>query len=332
MILRWLLFVAVLLASQVLHAQESPAEPGAQKAPLGLPLLPSGSSWSYLDDGKAPESMMWVRLNYDDKQWATGNAPLGYGDSDLATTLKSGPNPSDVAIAYFFRKRFVVPPEAKFDYVLLRIRRDDGAVIYLNGSEVVRTNMPLGPVALNSHAVNVIAGQEEGAYYVFPVGKSLLKPGENILAVQLHQRDGTSSDTCFDLELLGMEGFSFPPGTERPDGWYSNYFNARGAAAIKGTPLLVYLYGSRDIPSSKMNLETMNSRAVEVTLGRNFVRLHVDVSPLKDRSGLRAFNVRRLPVILVFDKANKEILRIEGPRTQQELLDELRSKGLLLVE
>ena len=49
--------------------------------------LPAGSLWKYKDDGSAPAAS-WKEMAYDDSLWATGPAPLGYGNGDEATTVE----------------------------------------------------------------------------------------------------------------------------------------------------------------------------------------------------------------------------------------------------
>jgi len=92
------------------------------------------------------------------------------------------------------------------------LRRDDGAVIYLNGQEILRENMPEGPVSAKTLATG--PQQNEDAW-PFEVSQHL-QPGTNLLAVEIHQVNASSSDLRFDLELrpgtLGLSYFwSFSP-------------------------------------------------------------------------------------------------------------------------
>ncbi len=63
-----------------------------------------------------------------------GSAELGFGDGDEATELPLANE------AYFFRRSFLVDEVSGVRGVSGRLKRDDGAVVYVNGTEVVRSN------------------------------------------------------------------------------------------------------------------------------------------------------------------------------------------------
>ena len=83
--------------------------------------------------------------------------------------------------------------------------RDDGCVIYLNGVEVVRSNMPSGTVTYTTRATTAIGGTDESAWLEAPIDPALLVAGTNVIAVELHQQSPTSTDISFDLELRATE-------------------------------------------------------------------------------------------------------------------------------
>jgi len=106
-------------------------------------LIPGGSMWRYNDSG-TDLGTAWRTGAYNDTGWAAGPAQLGYGDSDEATVISYGTSPTNRRITYYFRRQFTVTSPAAFSSLNLRYVRDDGAVIYLNGTEVVRSNLPAG--------------------------------------------------------------------------------------------------------------------------------------------------------------------------------------------
>jgi len=172
-----------------------------------LSLIPSGSTWRYLDDGSNQDTA-WRALQFSDATWPTGTAQLGFGDGDESTLL-SQTNPSGTNITYYFRRAFNVTDLASVTNLLVRIRRDDGAVVYLNNTEVFRNNMPPGPVAFSTFAT--VAAPDDGTnYYASPVNPALLVAGQNLLAVEIHQSSLISSDVSFDLELTGNVQFQPP--------------------------------------------------------------------------------------------------------------------------
>jgi hypothetical protein len=87
---------------------------------------------------------------------------------------------------------------------VLGIMRDDGAVAYLNGAEVYRANMPAGAFTSSTLATNDVNGFSERAFYEKAVDSSLLVPGTNILAVEIHQVNASSPDLSFDFTLTGL--------------------------------------------------------------------------------------------------------------------------------
>src|SRR5688500_5146844 len=109
-------------------------------------IINTGASWRYLQTGVEPPSA-WTQLDFDDAAWQTGPSPLGYGEDWLATRLDSAP------FTAYFRHDFQIPA-LPAGPVLLRVKRDDGVVVYLNGAEVFRNNMPGGPVSYNTPALS----------------------------------------------------------------------------------------------------------------------------------------------------------------------------------
>ena len=84
------------------------------------------------------------------------------------------------------------------------------AVIYLNGFELQRSNMPDGIVSYLTFAASAVSGDAEDAFFDYYVVSDLLRTGENVLAVEIHQTSVTSSDISFDLEVLGLDAVPHP--------------------------------------------------------------------------------------------------------------------------
>src|SRR5262249_22416685 len=112
--------------------------PPARRATL---LIPPGATWKYLDTGIAPAAS-WTSNNFNEAGWKTGTAELGYGDGDETTTVGYGGNANNKYITTWFRNSFTVTNLADNFSLVLGIRRDDGAIAYLNGQEIYRMNLP----------------------------------------------------------------------------------------------------------------------------------------------------------------------------------------------
>ncbi|MBN2508107.1 MAG: lamin tail domain-containing protein [Verrucomicrobia bacterium] len=164
-------------------------------------LVARGSVWKYLDDG-TDQGAAWTAVDFDDTAWASGLAELGYGDGDEATTVSYGLDPQNVYVTTYFRQRFQVENAVQYASVLLNVKRDDGAVVYLNGTEAARFNMNPGPVTSTTLAIN--ASDDGDDFYPATVPATLLVEGTNVVAVEIHQTTVTSSDISFNMDLSGV--------------------------------------------------------------------------------------------------------------------------------
>ena len=171
----------------------------AAPAARAVDLVSTGAIWKYLDDG-SDQGTAWSGTDFVDGGWDSGPAQLGYGDGDEATVVNGGPV-GDRFITTYFRHTFIVADPGSVAGLELRILRDDGAVIHLNGTEIIRTNMPGGEIDYQTLSATTIGGADELVFHAFPVSPGMLVPGDNLLAVEIHQRSSTSSDISFDLEL-----------------------------------------------------------------------------------------------------------------------------------
>jgi lysophospholipase L1-like esterase len=176
---------------------------------LTTTLIYGGSDWNYSDTGQAPGTN-WAQLDYDDSGWSHGAARLGYGDATVATPVSYGPSATNKYVTTYFRHPFTVPADAGITNLNFRLARVDGAVVWLNGQEIFRSNLhPSGPVIYSDLAVTNVTG--DTAYKFLPTSLNVprLPAGTNLVAVELHQRSVTNATLGFDLELLGS-GARFP--------------------------------------------------------------------------------------------------------------------------
>ncbi|MBI5865957.1 MAG: metallophosphoesterase [Planctomycetes bacterium] len=164
-------------------------------------LVERGAVWRYLDDG-SDQAAGWRDPAFDDGAWAGGRAPLGYGDGDERTVVGYGPDPGARFITTYFRHEFNVDDPQHWARVKLRVVRDDGAVVCLNGAEIYRTNMPAGEPNYLTLASSAVSGSDENRWYEASVSPAALVAGRNVLAVEIHQSGPTSSDVTFDCQLL----------------------------------------------------------------------------------------------------------------------------------
>lgn len=164
------------------------------------PVLPATVAvWKYLDNG-SNQSTQWRARSFDDSAWATGPGKLGYSDSP-ATTVGFGPDSNNKYITTYFRHAFEVADPALVANLTLKLLVDDGAVLYLNGVEVIRKNLPVGEINHLTLATLAVGGTDETTYSTYNLPNTGLVAGNNVLAVEVHQNAGSSSDLGFDVGL-----------------------------------------------------------------------------------------------------------------------------------
>jgi hypothetical protein len=163
-------------------------------------VFPFKSTWKYLDKNVAPSASWTGSGAFDDSSWASGPAPLGYDYLDEGTVVSFGTDATNKYITTWFRRSFTIVDAARYDGFTVRMQRDDGAVVYVNGVELARPNMPTGTITASTLA-NVTVSGMDFTIYSFPGAASLLKTGTNVIAVEVHQASLTSSDLRLELEL-----------------------------------------------------------------------------------------------------------------------------------
>jgi hypothetical protein len=168
-------------------------------------LVARGSAWRHLDDG-SDQDTAWKESAFDDSGWASAPAQLGYGDGDEASVLSFGGDPNNKHVTTYFRHAFELADPNVYTKYRLGLVRDDGAVVYLNGLEIARSNMPAGAIASGTFAASSAVNSGEDLFQVVNLLPSQFVAGTNVLAVEVHQRTLTSSDISFDLDLQATDG------------------------------------------------------------------------------------------------------------------------------
>jgi hypothetical protein len=165
------------------------------------PVVARGSVWKYLDNG-SDQGTDWIMPDFDDSSWASGPAELGYGDGDEATIVSFGPDPFNRYITTYLRHAFTLTDPASYTSLRINVKRDDGAVVYLNGVQLARFNMGSGPITYTTLASTA---QDDGAnLYSANVPLNRLVKGVNVFAVEVHQNSPFNDDMSFDMELVAV--------------------------------------------------------------------------------------------------------------------------------
>ncbi len=156
------------------------------------------ASWRYND--KTTPAAGWTTAPTTDRSWGVGYGQLGYGDGDETTVMYAG-TPEAPRVTSYFRTTFVAA--LRPGTLTLRLAADDGAVVYLNGVEVLRDNVPAGPLTGDTLATRFRRSADENVLRTFTIDPALLRVGTNVLAVELHQAKGGLTDASFDARLVG---------------------------------------------------------------------------------------------------------------------------------
>ncbi len=174
--------------------------------PAPATLYAYGSTWKYLDNNTRPAS--WETVAYSDAAWTSNVGKFGYNASQ-ATCITSGCTPictpatsCNKYITTLFRK-VVSITTASYYAIRLNLKRDDGVIIYVNGTEVARNSMPTGAVT-NATKANVNNTVGAGELYSVDVPVASFVNGNNTIAVEIHTQIDKAADMSFDMEIQGL--------------------------------------------------------------------------------------------------------------------------------
>ncbi|MEC9042870.1 MAG: lamin tail domain-containing protein [Verrucomicrobiota bacterium] len=169
--------------------------------PVPVTYISSGNPWKYLDNG-TDQGDAWREANFDDLAWPSGASELGYGSDGegAGTRLSFGPSSSSKYPTTYFRTNVVIPDPSIFFNFLLRVKYDDGIAIYINGREVLRQNLDSN-ASFSSYANSTVS--DESGWKEFTLPKTVFSSGSNVIAAEIHQASGSSSDIRFDMFLRG---------------------------------------------------------------------------------------------------------------------------------
>ena len=172
-------------------------------------LVNGGAVWKYSDNGQ-DLGTNWAQPNYDDSGWNSGPARLGYGDPAVMTTIGFGPEPTNKFPTTHFRRSFVVPEGVVVTNLNSRLARASGAVVWLNGQQAFRTNLPSGPINYTNLALSVVPSLMGNIFYPMTLTAPPPPTGTNMIGVEIHQYSPSYSTLGFDMELIAS-GYRIPP-------------------------------------------------------------------------------------------------------------------------
>lgn len=117
--------------------------------------------------------------------------------------LRFGADPKNKNVTSYFRASFdVADPASLPPAIVLRVQRDDGVAVYLNGIEVARDGLKPDAGAFDLALHRIDEGGDEQRWLEFPIAAALVKPGRNVVAAEVHQVMRNSSDLGFEAEIV----------------------------------------------------------------------------------------------------------------------------------
>ena len=140
---------------------------------------------------------------FDASSWKTGAAPLGWGTGPITTNIDVPAGETRAADVVLPRSRSRSLARAFTTYTLTT-RADDGIVVYVNGIEVGRSNMPAG--ARDGRHVRTVGAQHgDGDCLAGGVRRSRSRccvPAPTSIAVEVHSNYRTTPSTSMDLSIV----------------------------------------------------------------------------------------------------------------------------------
>lgn len=178
--------------------------------PTLIEVLQAGADWSYRYETQAPDPA-WTQAAFDDSSWDTGAAPLGWGSTTINTPLGEGiPNSQRPLVAYF-RNTFDLPDIETIQTLDISAIADDGAAVYINGTEVGRERLNPGPITHTTYAnapISTTAAVNNPLTIEVP--RHLLTEGTNTITVQTHLNYRSTPNISFDATVTATTGEPTP--------------------------------------------------------------------------------------------------------------------------
>lgn len=219
---------------------ESAAIPGDYDSSV---LIETSSSWKADSSGEEPPET-WIAGATD---WPTMDGPFGVGLSNApvavqATLPLKKANGGSVNVYHFTHAFRIEEGVSSWQDLALDLLVDDGAIVYLNGEEIYRRNLPEGPLTTRTSAVEPIQTLE---WIEVPgIDPNRLQVGENVLAVAVHQHFTLfekSDDAVFAAQLRGRVETRAPvpaqPHRESSEEWIELYNRSAEIVDLSGWTL-----------------------------------------------------------------------------------------------
>ncbi len=162
-------------------------------------IVKSNDQWKYFEGANEPPSN-WINIDFNADTWLSGKGGFGYGDNDDSTIISS-------VSSVYLRIKFNITDPSQIEEAIFLADYDDAFVAYLNGKEFLRSGISgirpsFNQLADSQHEARLYQGlyPEEIIFTKSEIIENLIQ-GENILAIQVHNINTTSSDLSSNFFL-----------------------------------------------------------------------------------------------------------------------------------
>ncbi len=265
---------------------------------LQLPVLnvfSAGSTWNY-NNPNSDQGTAWRTLANPTLNWVSATGSFGYGNTETVTIPPAITN-------YFLKTVNIVTPGlySTFDFSL---SYNDGAVIYVNGVEVQRVNMPTGIINYNTLSLSAVTFYNQQ----FSIPSSFFTSGNNVIAVEIHQYTPTSTDCLFDLSLYATPNYVsnsssadllLPAGTNTIKFarlyWGGRIANAYVTAYPDTLRKIKIRKGSTGVYSNVMAAATSVDQYSITGTGASAYQSYVDITSFIQSNGTGTYTIANIP-------------------------------------
>ena len=128
-------------------------------------LVQHGDVWSFTSTATDPGTA-WRQPGFDASSWSTGSSQLGWGNRGETTLVPTG------NLASYYLRHINVSNPGSLGQLTLRVKRDDGIAVYVNGTEIVRDNLPAGTLTAATYSSTKVTAADGIAWKTFTIPSS----------------------------------------------------------------------------------------------------------------------------------------------------------------
>ncbi len=185
-------------------------------------IIDDNTVWKYLDDNTDPAEGLssvtaWTAIDFDDSKWKSAAGSFGSTKGELKSNSNVTPKnllnlyidgTTDCIPAMFFRTSVTIEDVSGYKAIAIKMNVDDSVAIYFNGTCIADTRKTVKTTTNLYYTTR--KNDTETIYIELSDYQNLLKEGENVIAVQVHNESKSSSDILFNIKEMVLVGEGDP--------------------------------------------------------------------------------------------------------------------------